>query len=354
MSSLGVEIGSMVLELFFSVHILPCIVVIDALVKGFVPYTGISPTVCKMILPFLTLSRRWNKRAIDSLRGLWCHEYRGPPKQVVKDAIHLKERNAYNVLFKASFSYHETFGVTGEFSIVITDQPPSSDRQIAEGLAQHIFGEIESTYDYRKLEKFFTMCEEKGTSRNSSNFRIFSRQKGAIVSDAAKVDEMVIRRIQQSRSVDYTAGFMEPSEYGFPLHGVPVVSWTREPFTSVRTTLFTLPWPVIVNNYEVEDYEEGRGMKAFFLGEDLDDFTIFNMFCQTIQAMKLLILALDQDPVQIEGNAQRESIAEHVEFNQLGSAKTRSKFSLHIPVASETGETIWVKIMAQWYHYSTF
>ena len=95
-------------------------------------------------------------------------------------------------------------------------------------------------------------------------------------------------------------------------------------------------------------------MKAFFVGEDLDDFTIFNLFAQKFLAMRLLILALDREPVQEEGHAQRESIAEQVEFNQEYSASTRGTFSLHIPVSSAVGEPKWVKIMATWYHWSSF
>ena len=352
-----VGIGPVVLELFFSLHILPFIVVqrTGLFEVGLGAYTGLSSNICSMILPFLSLSSAWNKRVIDCLRGLWCKEYRGPPKLVVKDAIHPREQPEYEVLFKTSFSFQEQFGVTGEFSILITDQPPRNDRQIAEGLAKHILDKYsDSTVDYRKLEKFFTMCEEKGISKDYTNFKKFTANKDASVSDVTPVDEMVIRRIQQSRSVDYTAGFMGRGEYGYPLHGVPAVSWTRDPFVSARTTLFTLPWPVIVDNYEDENYDEGRGMKAFFVGEDLDDFTIFNLFAQKFLAMRLLILALDREPVQEEGHAQRESIAEQVEFNQEYSASTRGTFSLHIPVSSAVGEPKWVKIMATWYHWSSF
>ena len=134
MSTLQNDSKSRVLELFFSVHVSPSAIRRTRSNEGneIIASSVLSP-LCKLLLQFLSLSKTWNKRAMDSLQELWRNENRGQAMYIAKDFVHRKllgSQTAVRILFKRSFSYSDVFGVTGVLSISITDRAPRSDAEI--------------------------------------------------------------------------------------------------------------------------------------------------------------------------------------------------------------------------------
>ena len=360
--------GSEVLEIYFSVYIAPFIVIERELLKNEESYenknqyTGLQPAICEMLFVFRSISAYWNNRILNSLRDLCFSTYRGPPEQVLFNALRedFKDKKDPDTAVKVLFEWKGDVGDMGfcldaNLSIVVTDQPPRDNRQIAEDLADQIFhykGKSSSSFrddydeessspfsdDYRMIEKWISSCEAKSLNPAKQNFEAFVRSQEAknkekeemnkkvkeeekveekeeeddVVEedDALVVDEMVIARILRDRSVDYSAPILKnrKDSYGMPLPGLPVVTWRRNQFTRARSTLFGSQWPKLRRrhfNITMQEFilMQGCGVLSFGDDEEARD-------PRTYQTLKLFICALDANPVQQV--AKREWISEQV------------------------------------------
>ena len=214
------------------------------------------------------------------------------------------------------------------FSIIVADQPPPDNRQIAESLADQIFcyehetrDEDETSYDYRMNEKWLSSCEAQSLNPAKQDYAAFVKSQeadkkadegddaAAENDDDSVVDEMVIARILRGHTVDYTSQILKKRKdsYDMPLPGLPVVTWRRNRFTRIKNTLFSFPWPhTEALGICMQDYilMQGCGMNRWSDGEEHRD-------PRTYQTLKLFVCALDAiDPTQQD--AKREWIYEQV------------------------------------------
>ena len=192
------SLGSKVLETYFSVYVAPFLEIESGLLKADGDYfrknqyTGLQPAICEMLFVFRSISAYWNNRILNSLRDLCFSAYRGPPEKVLLDALqwNLKEKQEPETAVKVLFEWNggernSDICLETSFSIVVTDQPPRNNRQIAEDLADQIFHYQKNggpTYDYRMMEKWISSCEAQSldpTDRQAFTAFVQSQQQEA-------------------------------------------------------------------------------------------------------------------------------------------------------------------------------